>query len=377
VIFFNRTQIRVRWRVAWFAGVLLLLNTLGAQAAPPSCGETLISNTTLGSDLDCSGFDGPALQFDGSASNGVTLDCANHAITAGSKSALIASNVSGITIQNCVITTSVAFSHGVLLHNASNSQVSDNYIVTTADFAHGIEILQSPDNRISDNNILTIASSMRMRSGSNNNLVSNNTLVATEASSINIQSSSDNEVIDNTLGSPWGFLIQHNLLLHGGGMGIDSSGNIYAVENAFGSGGDGIGTVTGFTQIDRTTGALISVIPLLMGGNTIGFGFHALEVLPSGRILALSDAGTATALYDIDPIFGEVTEIVLTLPALRGLPNGLDATSETTLLATTNSGELLKIELTTPTTGNVTVIGQQGGAGPISRYTRRPEGHTP
>ena len=51
---------------------------------------------------------------------------------------------------------------------------------------------------------------------------------------------------------------------------------------------------------------------------------------------------------------------MLTLPVLEGIPNGLDATSETTLLATTNSGELLKIELTTPTTGNVTVIGQQG-----------------
>jgi hypothetical protein len=259
-----------------------LLNTLGAQAAPPSCGETLISNTTLGSDLNCLGFDGPALQFDGAASNGVTLDCANHAITAGSKSALIASNVSDITIQNCVITTSVAFSHGVLLHNgASNSQVSDNYIVTTADFAHGIEILQSPDNRISDNNVLTIAngsSSMRMRSGSNNNLVSGNTLIAVEASPVNIQSSSDNEVIDNILGSPWDFLVQHNLLLQGGGMEIDSAGNIYAVENAWGSSGDGIGTVTAFSQINPTTGTSNSVIPLLMDGNAIRFGFHALDI---------------------------------------------------------------------------------------------------
>ncbi|MCP4767728.1 MAG: hypothetical protein GY875_15830 [Gammaproteobacteria bacterium] len=343
-----------------FTAVFILLNTSTVQAVPLPCGTTLTTDTTLDSDMDCSTFDGTAINFEGANSNDVTLDCAGHVISAGTESAIIARNVSGVTIRNCTISTSSIFSHGVsLLNGVSNSLVTGNTILTTGDFTRGIEVRQSSANEISDNDISTTGQSsvpLQMRSASNNNRVVNNRLLAVNATTINIQSSSGNEVIENTLIAPWNFVIQHNLLMQGGGIAIDNGDNIYAVENDWGSSGVGIGTLTAFAQINKETGALNSVVPLSIGGSNIDFGFNSLEVLPNGRILALPDFGTGTALYEIDPNLGTVTVTALNLPALSGKPNGLEAISDTILLATTSAGELLNIDLTT---NNVTVLPEQ------------------
>jgi hypothetical protein len=89
----------------------------------------------------------------------------------------------------------------------------------------------------------------------------------------------------------------------------------------------------------------------------LDLALEALEVLPDGRVLALPDSGAGMTVYEIDPNIGEVSVIVLNLPALGGALNGLAATGNTSMLATTDMGELLNINLTT---GNATMAGQQG-----------------
>ena len=170
---------------------------------------------------------------------------------------------------------------------------------------------------------------------------------------MNIQSSSNNEVIDNVLGTPWDFLVQHNLLLQGGGLGTDNSGNIYAVENTLGSSGDGIGTVTAFAQIDPATGESISVIKLLMGGTDVGFGFHALDIMPmsglpmsglptSERILALTglSGSDRTLLVDEndDGTFSTCPPSRCTMISLSGGALVFDVTGFSTYSSENNSG---------------------------------------
>lgn len=344
-----------------FAAAFMLLNTSTVQAATPLCGKNLTTHTTLDSDMDCSEFDVPAIKFDGSAgSNGMTLDCADHSILAGTESAITARNVSGIVIRNCKIFTSDVLSHGVsLLNGVNNSLVTGNTIWISGGFTRGIEIRQSSGNTISDNHISTSGTGsvpLQMRSASDNNQVINNTLAALNATTINIQSSSGNEVIDNTLIAPWNYITQHNLSMQSGGIGIDNGDEIHAIENDWGSSGFGIGKVTVLARIDKLTGTLNSELLLKMGGIDIDFGFNSLEVLPDGRFVALPDYGTATALYEIDRNLGTVTEIALDWSAPVGKPNGLESISNTIVLATTSAGELLKIDLTT---NIVTVLGQQ------------------
>lgn len=345
-------------RPAWpVVALALILNGAAAQAQTPACGATPVADTTLTSDMQCAAT---AIRFIGAGSDNVTLDCAGFAIESDNESAIVADDVTGIEIRNCTITTNREFAHGIFFSDVGNSLVTGNTISANGDFARGIEMQRSSDNEISANEIIIFgaaSNSLRLRAASNNNLLRNNILFAEATSTINIQSSNGNVLSGNTLLAPGDFVIQHSLLLHIGGLAIDAAGNGYAVENNVGSAvADGIGTSTAIVRLDAGLGAINSVMPLLAGASDVGFGFAALEVLPDGRLLALPDDGIATALYEIDPNSGQVTQIGLNLPPLAGLPNGLDAASNTSLLATTDAGELLNIDLTT---GDVSVIGQQ------------------
>ena len=170
-------------------------------------------------------------------------------------------------------------------------------------------------------------------------------------------SAAKNKITGNTLVSPEGWIYHGSFGLQNGGLGVDSAGNIHAVENDWGSSA-GFGSATASFMVDPSTGNASSILPVLMGGSDVGFGFGALDVMPDGRLLALAgDSGSSSSIYEINATTLAVTPIPLNLPALDGKPNGLEATSNTTLLATTNVGELLNIDLTT---GNVTEIGEQG-----------------
>jgi hypothetical protein len=118
---------------------------------------------------------------------------------------------------------------------------------------------------------------------------------------------------------------------------------------------------TAFFMVDPITGLGNSVIPLLEGGIDVGFGFGTLNILPDGRFMALPGEGLgASPLYQINPNTGEVTAIplndALAPNDVQGNLNGLEAISDTILLATTNQGELAEIDLDT---GVVTLVGDQ------------------
>jgi outer membrane protein assembly factor BamB len=355
----NRNTNKVTFlRMAWFVGILLLLNTVTVQATTPPCGTTLTADTTLDANMDCSST---AIKFSDAGSNNFELDCAGHSIVVSSGYGILASNVSGISIQNCTIETSGNFKPGILLQQGvSNSSITTNIISTSGMLARGIDIQQSTDIDISNNIIETVgnnANALRLRSGANDNRVSDNLLVAEAATLVNIESSSNIDLNDNLMTSSQGFLITQKLLLEGGGLGVNSAGTIYAVENSRGS-SSGLGVVTTFFQVDPASGMIHTPIALMAGAVNLGFGFEALDILPNGRILALPDSGGPMALYEIDPISGQVTSMKLNLPALAltGTLNGLEALDNSSLLATTDAGELLTIDIGT---GDVTPIGQQ------------------
>jgi len=345
-------------RVILLVVVLMFLNAPIVQAANPPCGTTLTKNTKLDGNMTCAST---ALRLIGSASKKITLNCDGHSIDVASGSGIFASNVTGVTIQDCVISTSDYFSHGIVLSNGSTKNlIKDNTITTTGNSGRGIELRGSSSNTIKDNTVHTSntgGNAIRLRSGSDKNLVKDNSLQSDASHVITIESSSKTKIYDNWLESPNGFLSQRNFYLQNGGLGVDDSGNIYAVDNSWGS-SDGIGTATAFFMVDPATGLGNTVKPLLVGTDDIGFGFGALDVLPNGRILALPGFGSGEMLYEINPGNGQVTSIALSLPgSVSGNPNGLEATSNTSLLATTNTGELLNIDLNTNT---ITEIGSQG-----------------
>jgi len=88
---------------ACLAGVLMLMYTSMVQAGTPACGATLTKNTKLNSDMICPSR---AINFSGPRSRNVVLDCAGFSISTTSDRVINASSVSGITIKNCMISTS-------------------------------------------------------------------------------------------------------------------------------------------------------------------------------------------------------------------------------------------------------------------------------
>jgi hypothetical protein len=346
-----------------FAGVLMLLNTANIYAVTPACDTALAADTIFDSDMDCPST---AIRIDAGSSNAV-LDCAGFSIRTTSDRAINGGSASGVTIKNCMISTAHRGGRGMQFGTLTNSTISGNTISTTGRESRGMDFRDnSSSNLIIDNTVHTTESSslgIRFQVGSDNNTVTNNTFQADASYAVNIQSASGNVFTGNTLISPNGYLYQGPFNLQEGGMSVDSAGNIYAVENDWGSsagGGNGIGEATAFFLVDPITGVANSVIPLLEGGVDVGFGFGALEILPNGRVMALADQSVATGpLYEINPNTGEVTEIVggVVPGTVTGHPSGLDATSNTSLFVTTNEGELLSVD---PDTGDVTEIGEQG-----------------
>jgi len=344
------------------AGVLMLLNTTNIYAVTPACDTTLTTDTIFDSDMNCPSR---AIRFN-AGSNNVVLDCAGFSISTTDDIVISGGSASGITIKNCTISTAHRNGRGMQFGGLTNSTISGNTISTTGRESRGMDFRDNASsNLIIDNTVHTAGSSslgIRFQVGSDNNTVTNNTFQADASYAVNIQSASGNVLTGNTLISPNGYIMQRQFSLQNGGMSVDSAGNIYAVENDWGS-SNGIGEATAFFLVDPVTGVANSVIPLLEGGVDFGFGFGALEILPNGDVMAFTGGSGAPAgpFYKIDPNTGEVTEIPggVVPVSVTGDPSGLEAT-DTTLYATTNVGELLSIDLTT---GDVTEIGVEGIVG--------------
>ena len=325
-----------------FAGVLMLLHTTNINAETPACGTTLTADTIFDSDMNCPST---AIHINAGSSNKV-LDCAGFSINTTSNRAINGGSASEVTIKNCMISTAHRDGRGMQFGNLTLSTISGNTISTTGRESRGMDFRDnSSSNLIIDNTVHTTGSSslgIRFQVGSHNNTVTNNTFQADASYAVNIQSASGNVFTGNTLISQNGYLFQGQFNLQNGGMSVDNAGNIYAVENDWGS-SNGIGEATAFFLVDPVTGVANSVIPLLESGVDVGFGFDALEVMPGGQVLALRGGGE-NELYEINRTTGELTRLVLGIPAnMEGSLNGLEATGVDSLLATTNTGQLISI----------------------------------
>ena len=369
-------------KTALFAGVLMLLNTTNIHAVTPACGTTLTTDTTLDSNMNCTST---ALFLSGAGSDNVILDCAGYRVTTTNRSSsgVSAVNVTGVMIKNCSVVTNGTSSSGIELQNSSNSLISNNIINTFNTYSQGIQILrsssntidsntisstglssyaihiaaQSSNNVVSGNNVFSeLTRGIFIRASSDNNTLTQNTIESGSSHAVEIQSSSGNLLDTNTFLSSSSFVRIQNLWLQNGGLSVDSAGNIFAVENNFGSSGGSGGEIETLFQVDPNTGGTLSSVRLLSGGVDLGFGFDSLEIMPDDRFLA-TRGGNNNSLYEINPISGEVTLIPITLPVLTGSLNGLQVVDNSTLLAATNDGELLSIDLNTSTG---TLLGQDG-----------------
>lgn len=369
-------------------------------AAQPTCGQVLFSDTTLSEDLtECSG----AGLIVGASD--VTLDCAGHIIEAAAGRVVeVASGLSNITVKTCVlvstantdairvnngasnilitgneISTSGLQSRGIRMNGATQSTISGNSVTTSGQLSDAIRFsfssgnvvtgnvlstsgegargflidFDSDDNTLSGNMVHTIgigSNGVRLRADSNGNVLERNVLRSDNTYPVRIESSSDNVFLENTLASESAWLRSRRFTLQNGGLSVHPDGRLFAVENIFGGGGGGfgVGTVTAFFEVDPANGEALSVTRLSLGGTDLGFGFDALEITPGGRFLALR-GGSSGELYEIDPLSGEVTFLFL-LPSV----NGLESIDETSLFATSNSGNLFRIDLEF---GFVTFIG--------------------
>ena len=390
------------------AVALLLSAVLSANvSALPFCGDTLFANTTLTGDPQCP-FAGLRIGADN-----VTLDCDNHTIeAAGGRVVEVNFGLDSVTVRNCVligtantdalrlnggttnilitdnqITTSGQVGRGIRTLGTSFSTISNNTITTSGLRSSGLRLQNSPDNLLENNTIVTSAifsrgfrlqsgsndnhiignlvhttgevasSGVLLRAGSNGNTVKRNVLRTDNSPPVKIDSSSDNVFHENTLVSATDWLLIRRFALQNGGLSVHPDGRIFVVENNFGS-GFGVGTATAFMEIDPATGAAIDVTRLTMGGIDLGFGFDALEITPDPvpRFLALRGGGAnADELFEINPDTGVVT-FLFAVNGFGGV-NGLESNGIGSLLATTNSGDLVSINLVS---GVSTSIGADG-----------------
>lgn len=363
----------------------------GSVAAQPLCGQEIFVDTTLTGDL--LGCPGRGLHI--RASN-VVLDCNGHTIeAAGHRVVEVDFGLSSVTVKNCVlvstantdalrvnegsnnilitnndISTSGVQSRGIRLNGTSQSTVSGNSVTTSGQLSDAIRFSFSSNNVAIGNEVSTSgegargflidfdsvnnavqgnmvhttragSNGARLRAGSDGNSFERNVLRSDNTHPIRIESASNNVFRENTLASATDWLLSRRFTLQNGGLSVHPDGRIFAVENIFGGGGGGfgVGTATAFFEVEPETGAASNVIRLTLADFDLGLGFDALEITPNGRFLALR-GGSSGELYEIDPVTGEVTFLFF-LPSV----NGLESIDNVSLLATSNTGRLWRIDL--------------------------------
>jgi hypothetical protein len=118
------------------AAALLLVGSAAAKSSALTCGTVVTSNTTLASDLNCSGYSGDAL---GVGADNVTVNLNGHTITSdGSHAGVASGGYDGVTVQNGKITNAA---DAVDIEGSSNSSVKNLKImnVETGVFGGGLD----------------------------------------------------------------------------------------------------------------------------------------------------------------------------------------------------------------------------------------------
>jgi hypothetical protein len=192
------------FRFAIAAAVLIVsLGTTPSIRAAVSCGEILSANTTLDSDLACVG-DGLVIGADG-----MTLDCAGHAIRGGlayeSVGVRVADNAS-VTIRRCTIS---GFFRAVRAERATDLTILENAI---SDNTTSVLMIAADRMRIESNRFERQFSQLTVRESSQAR-IAGNVFVPGRASrslgsGVSISASPDVIVSDNEFLGP-GFLFIH------------------------------------------------------------------------------------------------------------------------------------------------------------------------
>ncbi|MBU0980012.1 MAG: right-handed parallel beta-helix repeat-containing protein [Nanoarchaeota archaeon] len=117
----------------------------GGSFGTCQCGETVMANVVLTSDLNCAG-NGLII-----GNNGITLDCADHIISGPGVNSdfegIYVSNKNNVHIQNCHVTN---YKYGIRLYHADNGFVEDNVIISNS---NGLYMTYSSGNTIQDNQV--------------------------------------------------------------------------------------------------------------------------------------------------------------------------------------------------------------------------------
>ena len=154
---------------------VLMLALLPSLAFAVACGDTIMSDTTLTSSLNC-----PNKGLIMGADN-IVLDCAGNAIyyaSAASGYGVDASNRNNVTIKNCVfyMGPNLANSYGVYFSNTRNSAILNNTLTTN----YGVQLIL-------------------LDSGSNNNDIKNNRISGQGAGIWLLHSQSYNRIESNQI----------------------------------------------------------------------------------------------------------------------------------------------------------------------------------
>ncbi|MCX8202479.1 MAG: right-handed parallel beta-helix repeat-containing protein, partial [Candidatus Micrarchaeota archaeon] len=148
-----------------------------------SCGDTITTDTTLTSDLTCSGT---ALYI---GANNIVLDCDGYTIThTGSGNGIDLSGRSGVTIKNCIIEgeSNNSWNYGIYLYSSSSNSLSN---ITTYNNGLGIFHVSGSSNSLSNITTYNNGRGIAIQSDSNSNSLSNITAYNNNGDGIYLSSS--------------------------------------------------------------------------------------------------------------------------------------------------------------------------------------------
>jgi parallel beta-helix repeat protein len=216
----------------------------GASGAPVACGDTITTNTTLQSDLNC---DTPNAIVIGAP--GITLDLAGHVVDADDK-VILNPGHDNVTIKNGHVGTDA---YGIWFEGVDGSVIRD---ITLTGLYHGIILSNSSGNRIVSNELISMY--MSIGNGSDNNVIRGNTVLMFEGF-ITIGDASGNRVVNNVISTNEETAIQlgpganHTVVrdnditaTHGGGVSLEQAHDNRIVENDLHGKADGPGPIDFF-----------------------------------------------------------------------------------------------------------------------------------
>jgi parallel beta-helix repeat protein len=180
--------------VASLAFALSLFIAPLAIAASPPCGSTITTDTTLDSDMVCSGT---AITI---GANNITLDGAGHTITGDTSGGGVENyGYNYVTVKNCIVTN---FIHGMLLVSCSHNILDSNTVISNVGAGNqgggGIVCSGGSSNTLTNNTVtLNVAGGIGVINSSAN-IVSNNTANSNGGAGIDLENSSNNNLTGNT-----------------------------------------------------------------------------------------------------------------------------------------------------------------------------------